>query len=99
MRLTVIACVNVVACLFRMRRYHEHAGITIYHGDCRDVIEDFGLHFGQTMFDLLLTDPPYGINADRDRKTPEHGWVDYGATGWDDAPADPQALAACMSIC
>ena len=34
--------------------YYEHAGITIYHGDCRDIL----LH---VKADLVLTDPPYGV--------------------------------------
>lgn len=35
--------------------YHdEAAGITIFHGDCREVLPTLG------RFDLLLTDPPYG---------------------------------------
>jgi DNA modification methylase len=39
--------------------YYEHAGITIYHGDCRDVMDEWeGLR--TQGFDLLLTDPPYG---------------------------------------
>lgn len=39
--------------------YYEHAGITIYHGDCRDVFDEWeGLRIHA--FDLLLTDPPYG---------------------------------------
>jgi len=42
--------------------YYEHAGITIYHADCRDLIEDWeGLR--TKTFDLLLTDPPYGIDT------------------------------------
>ena len=40
-----------------MKPYYEHAGITIYHGDCRQVLPQLG------RFDLLLTDPPYGINV------------------------------------
>jgi len=37
--------------------YHdEDAGITIYHGDCRDILP----HLPKV--DLVLTDPPYGIN-------------------------------------
>ncbi len=47
-----------------MKPYYEQSGVTIYHGDCRDVIEDFG-HFGEQPFDLLLTDPPYGIGVAR----------------------------------
>jgi DNA modification methylase len=43
-----------------MKPYYEHAGITIYHGDCRDVMEQWeGLR--TQSFDLLLTDPPYDI--------------------------------------
>ena len=34
--------------------YYEHAGITIYHGDCREILPTLG------PVDLVLTDPPYG---------------------------------------
>lgn len=34
--------------------YYDHAGITIYHGDCRDILPDL------PPVDLVLTDPPYG---------------------------------------
>ena len=36
-----------------MKPYYSHAGITIYHGDCREILPQLG------PFDLLLTDPPY----------------------------------------
>jgi DNA modification methylase len=36
--------------------YYDHAGITIYHGDCREILP----HLGPV--DLVLTDPPYGID-------------------------------------
>jgi DNA modification methylase len=38
-----------------MKPYYDHAGITIYHGDCREIAPGLG------RFDLLMTDPPYGI--------------------------------------
>jgi site-specific DNA-methyltransferase (adenine-specific) len=38
-----------------MTPYYEHAGITIYHGDCREVLPD--VWFG---VDAVITDPPYG---------------------------------------
>ena len=41
-----------------MKPYYEHAGITIYHGDCRDVLEDWRYECPAT---VILTDPPYGI--------------------------------------
>ena len=41
-----------------MKPYYEHGGITIYHGDCRDVLP--GLP-GSSV-DFIFTDPPYGHN-------------------------------------
>ena len=38
-----------------MKPYYEHAGITIYHGDAIDVLPKL------SVFDALVTDPPYGI--------------------------------------
>lgn len=38
-----------------MKPYYEHQGITIYHGDCRDVLPSL------SKVDLVLTDPPYGL--------------------------------------
>ena len=45
-----------------MNPYYEHAGITIYQGDCRDVLPtwDFEL-FGFETKTMIVTDPPYGI--------------------------------------
>ncbi len=36
-----------------MRPYYEHAGITIYHGDCREILPHVGT------VDAIVTDPPY----------------------------------------
>ena len=38
-----------------MTPYYEHAGIAIYHGDCREVL------YTLVDVDVVLTDPPYGI--------------------------------------
>ena len=69
--------------------YYEHAGITIYHADCRDILP----HLPKV--DLVLTDPPYGINAARIRNSQKNGWRDFEVNGWDieRAPADVIALA------
>jgi DNA modification methylase len=46
-----------------MKPYYEQDGITIYHGDCREVLPEFG----ETVVDLIVTDPPYGANYINDR--------------------------------
>jgi DNA modification methylase len=43
---------------FGINPYYQQDGITIYHGDCRALLGEIGI------FDLLLTDPPYGIGED-----------------------------------
>ena len=55
----------------------------LWHGDCREVLPLM------TKCHLILTDPPYGIGADRTRNTPKDGWVDYGHEGWDKERPSP----------
>jgi site-specific DNA-methyltransferase (adenine-specific) len=43
-----------------MKPYYEHAGIVIYHGDCRAILPKL------PKADLVLTDPPYGIDLNTD---------------------------------
>ena len=48
-----------------MKPYYEHAGIQIFHGDCREVLPTLEP-------DCCLTDPPYGVNkAEWDSQFPE----------------------------
>lgn len=53
-----------------IKPYYDIDGITIYHGDCREILP----HLPKV--DLVLTDPPYGIGEDggrfRDRKGGGH---------------------------
>lgn len=39
-----------------MKPYYEQDGVTIYHGDCREILPQL------RVYDALVTDPPYGIN-------------------------------------
>lgn len=50
-----------------VKPYYERGGITIYHGKCEDVLPT--LEAGSV--DLVLTDPPYGVNkAEWDQSFP-----------------------------
>ena len=44
-----------------MEPYYEHNGITIYHGDCREIMPQLG------KVDAVVTDPPYGIDLQPQR--------------------------------
>jgi DNA modification methylase len=37
-----------------MKPYYEHAGMTIYHGDCRELLQEM------PRVNAVITDPPYG---------------------------------------
>jgi DNA modification methylase len=64
-----------------VKPYYEADGITIYHGDCREIAPSIGT------FDLLLTDPPYGLGEavwGRNKPTPNQRWRSGGpGTEWD----------------
>lgn len=59
--------------------YYEENNITIYHGDCREILPTL------PKVDLVLTDPPYGIGADEAaaKNNGKWGWRFYGTTAWD----------------
>lgn len=70
-----------------MTPYYEHAGITIYHADCREILPHL------PPVDLVLTDPPYASGARRDadrqvrgsmlRETEDADWFSHDAmTTW-----------------
>lgn len=83
-----------------LKPYYEHAGITIYHGDCREVMEEWeGLR--TKSFDLLLTDPPYGIDRFQ-RGFGTTRFIGHGAEKagleWDNPPSCSD-LAWMISLC
>jgi DNA modification methylase len=75
-----------------MKPYYEHAGITIYHGDCREILPTLG------PVDLVLTDPPYGAAIDTnytkftDGKGNSKSRNNYAPVIGDDRPFDPTPL-------
>lgn len=61
-----------------MTPYYEHAGITIFHGDCREILPSLE-------FDAVVTDPPYGVAfaGKATKHTPASG---IGYTMFEDTP-------------
>lgn len=75
--------------------YYQDSAVTIFHGDCREFLPLLG------RFDLLLTDPKYGIGADSAaaKNNGKWGWKYYGNTNWDTerTPADLIRVALASS--
>lgn len=68
-----------------MTPYYDHAGITIYHGDCREVLPSIDGEFAS-----ILTDPPYGIALDTSSRC---WWLpDQRPIEGDGGPFDPAHL-------
>ena len=65
-----------------MKPYYEHSGITIYHGDCQEVIKELILED----IDLVLTDPPFGIDGGRGGGNRQRKKGAYRNQTWDDTP-------------
>lgn len=76
-----------------MTPFYQDDAVTIYHGDCREVLPTL------TPVDLILTDPPYGIGADKNlRANKRHGKAvapsrDYGLGNWDSTAPDAETMA------
>lgn len=69
--------------------------MTIYHGIHQDVVP-----FLET-YDLLMTDPPYGIGRDgKPRSTSSHGGhKGYEFMGWDSKPPTHEEISALILSC
>jgi DNA modification methylase len=76
--------------------YYEQDGITIYHGDCRDVLARIAPD-ESAGFDLLLTDPPYGIGFAA-QPTKWQRRKGQAPEDWDSTPA-PEGVALGRSLC
>lgn len=88
-----------------MKPYYEEAGITIYHGDCWEILTSALLPLPEIYpIDLVVTDPPYGIGADRNlRANTQYGAAvapsrDYGDGTWDFEPPSCETISAIIGI-
>lgn len=70
--------------------YYQDDAVTLYHGDCREIVP----HLGR--FDLLLTDPPYGV--DFNGKSTKHTAPGGGYLGGDSIEG-PSVVSLCLSAC
>jgi len=73
-----------------VKPYYSHGGITIYHGDCLEIMPEL------EPVDLVLTDPPYGISHPTDYRSRARGkWSvchNYPPVHGDNNPFDPNPL-------
>lgn len=65
--------------------YYSHAGITIYHGDCREILP------GLPACDAVVSDPPYGMSYDTNGDRFTLGGRTFPSVYGDDKPFDPSA--------
>jgi len=77
-----------------LKPYYQDDAVTLYNGDCREIVPLLD------RFDLLLTDPPYGIGAD---KKNAHSSIrdnsKWPAVEWDIKPPDAELIASCINLC
>jgi len=77
--------------------YFEDQFVTIYHADCRQILPMLG------RFDLLMADPPYGINAGDQRRQKSRTKLalatDYGPNEWDKEPVESWVIDLARSLC
>lgn len=75
-----------------MKPYYEHAGVTIYHGDCREVLPTISGAFA------VVSDPPYGVGFDTDYRRFSVGFgverTKHPTVFGDDVPFDPSPWLA-----
>ncbi|HVS73119.1 MAG TPA: DNA methyltransferase [Phycisphaerae bacterium] len=85
----------IVGWMLGLTPYYQRAGITIFRGDCKRILPLIPSSF----FDLVVSDPPYGIaydtNADGSR--PKRGR--YRPVRGDNRPFDPSHLLCHQRLC
>jgi len=74
---------------------HLAEGVTLYLGDCREILPTLG------KVDAVVTDPPYGIGEAAGKNKSRSLLAvskDYGNFDWDNAPPAPWLLGLCRDI-
>lgn len=73
-----------------MNPYYQDDWCTIYHGDCRAILPKLGT------FELLLTDPPYGIGF-ASQPTKWQRLAGHEPESWDDDTPSEEVLSLAIS--
>lgn len=76
--------------------YYSEDGITIFHGDWRDFNRE-----PISSYDLILTDPPYGIGEAAGKNKSRTNLAvakDYGVSDWDDVPPSESDITWMRSL-
>ena len=79
-----------------VKPYYQGKGVTVYNCDSLAVIDQLG------NYDLLLTDPPYGIGeaAGKNKSRSKMAVAkDYGHNNWDDTTIQDSLLLSLISVC
>ncbi len=86
-----------------IKPYYQDSAVTLYHGDCKEIVPQLG------KFDLLLTDPPYGIGKDLDMHKNSGRVVGKGSrrvackvypeSNWDNKPIDDETINMIREKC
>ncbi len=62
----------------------------LYLGDCMEVLPTLD------KVDAVITDPPYGIGADKHAGKKENGWTQWDVSGWDSARPEVETIKAIL---
>ena len=76
-----------------MTPYYEQNGITIYHGDCRELLPYVA------KVDAVVTDPPYGMSMNPNGKRFTKGGAVWDRMAGDNAEFDPSQIVGISDSC
>jgi DNA modification methylase len=91
-----------------MTPFYEQDGITIYHGDCREILPEIG------RVDCVVTSPPYNTLPTKHNPSGLHGerksgvnqWIERATKGYADAMPEEEyqewlrgIVKQCLEIC